>query len=127
MSAYLETQSARERLADYEMTPAEELPTAGDLRAASAALDALAPFAGAKTDPAQEKEFPRNGEEVVPDEVLDWVALRAYQLSRDEEPPVKSEGAGRVSVTYLYGKLSSTERRMMHLLDEWLLWTGSRV
>lgn len=132
---YLTTDQARARLADFGIAPPEAQPFAGDLRAASDELDSMAPFLGVLRDPLQHREWPRvvrlddleKPADYVPDAVLDWVALRAYQLSTDEEPAVKSEGAGRVSVTYLHGKFSQTEKRMSGLLDPYLLRTGSRA
>lgn len=123
---YLTTEEARVRLSDYGITPGlpDGQPFAGDLRAASEDLDSLAPFTGFAY-PEQEREFPRIGQDSVPDGVLDWVALRALQLSADEEPAVRSEGAGGVRVEYLYGKYALSERRMSALLEPYLLRTGS--
>lgn len=94
----------------------------------------MAPFAGEVALEDQAREFPRvfvagesRAEARIPENVEAWVSLRAYQLSSDEEPAVKSEGAGRVSVTYLHGKFSQTEKRMAGLLDGYLLHAGSRA
>lgn len=124
MSAYLTPTEAASRLSRYGITQTVE---EGDLDAASGQLDALAPFFGDKTDSAQENEFPRDGDTVVPDAVLDWVALRAYQLSTDEGPPVERESAGRVSSTYALPKLSQTEKRMGALLHPYLSHVGRQV
>lgn len=98
--------------------------TLGDADIASDDLDAGGPFIGDPLVEGQGRAFPRdkspdgadNTSTTIPDAILDWVALRAYQLSTDEGPAVKSEGAGGVSVTYADPKASATEKRMRRLL-----------
>lgn len=100
----------------------------------------MAPFIGRRTDTLQGREWPRafGGDlledapsilnpSVVPDAVLDWVALKALDLSGEHEPGVRSEGAGRVNVSYSEPKRSQLERRMDGLIDPYLLKTGSRA
>lgn len=96
-------------------------------------LDAEGPFIGEKLGgAAQARQFPRNENPdgsantsaVVPNAVLDWVALRAFQLSTDEGPAVKSEGAGGVSVSYAAPKVSQSEKRMERLLAPYQLVPG---
>jgi hypothetical protein len=108
--------------------------TGGDLRLASDALDSMAPFEGERALVDQEREFPRvylvgdsRAAATVPDAVLDWVALKAYALSTEHEPGVRSEGAGRVSVSYSEPKRSQLERRMEGLIEPYLLKVGRRA
>lgn len=123
MAAYLSDTEAAARLQDrYNITAA---PVLGDLEAASGELDA-SPLVGWRYDLNQEREFPRSVtlagdvEGEVPEAVLDWVALRAYQLLEDESPAVQSEGARGVNVSYAEPKLSQTEKRMKRLLAPYL-------
>jgi hypothetical protein len=103
--------------------------TVGDADIASNDVDSLGPFIGSRLADDQERQFPRNvnpdgSTNAVtdpPEAVLDWVALRAYQLSNDEDPAIKSETVGRASVVYLRGKLSRIERRMSGLLTPYLI------
>lgn len=117
---YLDPAAAASRLSGFGIT-AEV--SERELMVASDQLDALAPFAGSKPY-GQERQFPRAGEDAVPDAVLDWVALRAYELSSEEEPPVTSERAGSVSRNYGRAKISRTARLRYGLLDRYLLRTG---
>ncbi len=112
MPSYLTRQQIEDRLLSRFGYEAEILD--GDADIASDDLDSMRPFLGRKTDSTQAREFPRNSE-IIQDDVLDWVALRAYQLATDDEAPVSSESAGRVSVSYFRPKLSQTERRMRSL------------
>ena len=116
--------------------PAEQVGTitGGDLRLASDALDGMAPFEGERALAGQEREFPRvvhvgdsRNAARVPDAVLDWVALKALELGTEHEPGVRSEGAGRVSVSYSEPKRSQLERRMDGLIAPYLLKVGSRA
>lgn len=97
----------------------------GDLETASRELDAR-PLIGGRYDPNQDLRFPRSytvpgdTEGEVPEPIFDWVALRAYQLSTEDEPAVTSESAGRVSVSYARPKASQIERRMRRLLAPYL-------
>lgn len=85
---------------------------------------------GIPGDVLQERAFPRlspplyEGPAVTPDALLDWCALRALQLSRDDEAPVSSESAGRAGSNFARPKLSRTERLMRSLLDPYLLRAG---
>lgn len=100
----------------------------GDADIASADLDASGPFVGAKQDEAQEEQFPRNTNPdgtantstTVPEPVLDWVALRAYELASDEDPAIQSEGISDLRVTYASPRISQTQRRMENLLRPYL-------
>ncbi len=74
---------------------------------ASDEVDAEGPFSGLIYSPIQGREFPRThvarGDVagVVPDSVLDFVALRAAQLSQsDPTAPISSESADGISVSW---------------------------
>ncbi|MDP9478351.1 MAG: hypothetical protein M3R38_22165 [Actinomycetota bacterium] len=74
---------------------------------ASDEVDAEGPFSGLTYSPIQGREFPRThvalGDEVgvVPDAVLDFVALRAAHLSQPSPAaPIQSHSVGEVSRTY---------------------------
>lgn len=98
--------------------------TAGDADIASAELDAAGPFIGEKQSTTQERAFPRslnpdgseNTDPAIPEPVLDWVALRAFQLSEDEAPAVTSESALGFRASYANPKLSQSQARMIRLL-----------
>lgn len=133
MASYLTTIDAELRLDDrYGITATI---SQGDIDAASDELDSMMPFVGYRystdTD-VQTRQFPRattldgDTEGEVPPRILDWVALRAYQLATDEGPAVTSEGAGGVSVSYANPKVSQTEKRMMGLLSPYLRRVGVR-
>ncbi len=121
---YLTEEQARARLAEYGIAP--DVLTRGDLRVASNELDVM-PLIGERYADGQGRAFPRSVtrpgdvEGEIPGAVLDWIALRAYQLSSDEDPTVTSEGAGSVSVSYARPKLSQTEKRMARLLAPYLV------
>jgi hypothetical protein len=122
--AYLTADQIIDRLEDRFGLTAEVLD--GDAAIASADLDKL-PFVGVKTDSTQAHEFPRYPETEVPDAILDWVALRAYQLSVDDEAAVQSESAGKVSVSYFRAKRSQTERRMEALVGPYRSGAAVRI
>ena len=118
------------RLLDRYGVTASVFP--GDLDVASDDLDEARPFVGWKFNSEQDREWPRSFDgnlnpSLIPEAVLDWVSLRALQLSTDEEPPVKSEGAGGVSVSYATAKLSQSAKRMERLLSPYLRKTGRSV
>jgi hypothetical protein len=100
---------------------------------ASDELDGMRPFVGYTGDSAQERAFPRilpplyEGAAVTPEAILDWVSLCAYRLATDDAPPVTSEGAGSVNVSYATPKPSQTDRRMEYLISPYLLKVGSRL
>ncbi len=103
--AYLSAPDAEARL--FARFGLEVSLSAGDLDAASDEVDGAGPFLGAPYTYPQARQFPRShlrGADiagVVPDAVLDFVALRAAHLAQaDPTVPVRSEGVGDVSVTY---------------------------
>ena len=118
-AAYLTPAEAEARLSRHKIVGS---PLAADLEIASDDLDGLGRFVGEKLNPAQHREFPRTvavQDDVagsVPSRVLDWVALRAYQHSEDDEPPVLSERISSIGVNYARGKVSRTSRLMANLL-----------
>lgn len=129
---YLTKAQAVTRLEAYDIaTESAALITDPDLRMASDELDdSKGPFRGERPYD-QERQFPRvdpdtgDPEATVPEAVFDWVALRAYQIAIDEAPAVKSEGAGRVSVSYFAPKVPQIERRMCALIKPLQRKTGS--
>lgn len=127
-AAYLTAADAKTRLSRYNVVGS---PSAADLEAASDDLDLVGRFVGDRLDPAQHREFPRSvaiQDDVpgsVPPRVLDWVALRAYQLSEDDEPPVLAEKVSSISVRYARGKKGRVERLMANLLRHYR--AGTRV
>ncbi|PLS86469.1 MAG: hypothetical protein CYG60_07100 [Actinobacteria bacterium] len=119
-AAYLTPTDAIARLAAYGI---DGSPTGAELRLASDDLDRLGRFVGEKADPAQHRAFPRDvtvqddPPGVVPPRVLDWVALTAYQLSEEDEPPVTSERVDNLNVAYGgRGKRSKASRLKKRLL-----------
>ncbi len=132
MTPYLTADEIIDRLSDRFGIEAEILD--GDAEIASDELDSMSPFIGARAEESQERDWPRYlrlwedpGTPEMPDAVLDWVALKAYSLSIEHEPGVRSEGAGRVSVSYSEPKRSQLERRMSRLLDPYLLRIGTQA
>ncbi len=128
MAAYLTPAQATSRLAAYDL---DGYPSAGDLLAASMALNDSGPFIGARYAYDQGSVFPRSvtlaGEEenTVPDSVLDWVALRALSLSEEEPDAVQSASAGGVSVSFARPSVPRRERLMCGLLRPYQKKTGS--
>ena len=128
MAPYLSNTAMAARLAArYPRSfPTAPVIDGGDADIASDKLDASGPFLGEKYDPAQARQFPRtylrDGDVpgAVPDGVLEWVALRAYRLSEDDEPAIASEGIGDIRVSYATPKLSQATERMTGLLRPYL-------
>lgn len=129
MASYLTADDAQDRLEDrYGLT---STLNEGDMNAASDELDALRPFLGSKYLTDQERAFPRSIEPdgsdsdgTVPDDILDAVALLAWLYAEDPGPPVKSESAGGVSVTYASAKRHVNRRRVDALLRPYLKTRG---
>lgn len=122
MAPYLTATELEVRLASRFGITAEV--TDGDADIASDELDASGPFVGERQAGGQVRAFPRtlnpdgtdNASAEVPPAVLDWVTLRAYALSVDEEPAVKSESIMDSTTVYAEPRRSQTERRMERLL-----------
>lgn len=125
MAPYLTAETAQDRLlARYGITSALG---DGDLDAASDELDALSPFIGTRYDADQARLFPRsiepdgtNSDGTLPANILDAVALLALDFSDDSGPPVTSESAGGVSVTYAVPKRHVNRRRADALVHPYL-------
>lgn len=88
----------------------------GDVLAASEDLRERGPFV---------ETVDLDGE--LPDALLDWVALRSYQLSEDDDPAIQSEGVRGTSVTYARPMQSQTERRLERLIVPYQRTTGYRA
>lgn len=118
-AAYLTPAQAQGRLLDYSIVG---IPTARELILASDDLDLMGGFAGEKYETDQPRVFPRSvtirddDEGEVPSDILDWVALTAWQLHVEDEPPVKSERLDLLSATYTRGKRSRISRIKENLL-----------
>lgn len=91
----------------------------GDVLAASEDLRERGPFVEAVD--LTEETTP------LPDALLDWVSLRAYQLSEEDEPGVESESVRGTSITYARPMQSQTERRLERLVGPYQLRTGYRA
>ncbi len=122
ISPYLTTTDAQNRLSTRFDIGSPAL-TSGDVDSASDDLDLMGPFVGVKDGPGtQNRQFPRSvtlaGDTagVVPDRILDWVALRAYQLATEDRPAIVSEGVLADRVKYARPKKGRVERLMASLL-----------
>lgn len=123
MAPYLTPAQIATRLLDRFSIAATVTP--GDADIASDELDALGPFVGVKETAGQVREWPRVlsdgiGPAVTPEAVKDWIALRAYQLSSDEDPAITRETILDASWTYAEPKLSTSQKRMSYLLAPFL-------
>ncbi len=114
MAPYLSAADANARLLSRFAITATV--NAGDVDIASDALDAKAPFLGEKYDPTQARQFPRTSlrgldvAEMVPEAVLDYVALRAAYSSQAENMEVlSSHGLGPMSKSYARPKTTKLE------------------
>lgn len=114
MASYITPDEAHILLSEHEI---DALPTSGALELASDAADASGPFIGRRYSTSQARAFPRSvtiaGDTAgqVPERVERWVALEAYKLDVNEDPPVTSvslTAAG--SVTYATPKVSQASR-----------------
>ncbi len=116
---YLTPEQATTRLSQYSIVAT---PTAKELELASDRLDLLGAFIGAKYAEGQVRAFPRTATVVgdtegeVPSKVLDWVAITAYELQEEDEPPVKHERISSLSVTYTRGRINRPTRVKRDLL-----------
>lgn len=128
-AAYLTATDAKTRLSRHSIVGS---PSQADLEIASDDLDLSGRFIGVRNTEAQLREFPRSvtvrddAPGAVPGRVLDWIALRAYQLSEDDDAPVLSEKVSSISVSYARAKESRVERLMQNLLRHYLASAGGR-
>jgi hypothetical protein len=82
-------------------------------------------FVGNPWSESQPRAFPRtvtitgDTENTVPDRILDWVALTAYQLQEEDEPPIRHERISSLSSTYTRGLRSRAERLKRYLLQDY--------
>src|SRR5215207_3076663 len=116
-AAYLTPSEAQARLVLYSI---DATPTAKELELASNRLDLMGGFLGLKAQEDQLRAFPRtyvyldDVEGDVPTAILDWVALTAYQLSQDDEPPIITERIDTISQQYTRGLRSRVDRMKRH-------------
>lgn len=117
---YLSPTDAAARLTRYRITGS---PNETELSLASDEIDARSGWIGNTYASGQLRAFPRSvtvQDDVagtVPSRVLDWVALRAFQLSEDDDPDVTQEKVDVLSFSYGgRGKRSRTRRLMQGLL-----------
>lgn len=92
------------------------------LKLASDDLDERRVYIGERYLEDQLRQFPRSitvsddtaGQ--VPERILQWVALHAYELTQEDEAPVKSERISKISTTFARGNRSIVSRLKRHLL-----------
>lgn len=119
---YLTATQAAQRLGAYSLTNTAEYPTDTFLKLASDELDEYNSFLGDRYDLLQPREFPRSitiGDDTegqVPERVLDFVALRAYQLTNELDPPVITESIKGLSTIFTRGRKTLTDRIMPQLM-----------
>lgn len=120
-AAYLTAADAELRLARYNITAT---PSLAELEVASDDLDLMGGFVGEKLVETQHREFPRDVDVqddpagAVPPRVLDWVALKAYRYTLDDDTNHSSERIDSINVAYntRSGKVSREKRLMRNLL-----------
>lgn len=160
--AYMTGQQAVQLLQSRYPTFSVSVLGDGDLLVASMALDEEGPFEGVKLTPEQDRQWPRtfmygwpnivaspspllvsraypgawylDYEGVVPQQVLDWVALEAYRLTAlDQDRVVVKETVGGATVVYApgvdypRGQMSQLDRRQAALIAPWLRRDGHVV
>lgn len=146
-----------ERLSSYWSLTPQRTVTDGIVLTASMALDEEGPFNGVKADPAQERQWPRTFKDgwpniiasptpvmiaitfpgvwpldyelVIPQQVVDWVALECYRMCElPFEQGIDSESVTGASVKYAQpdGKspVGQLERIQAALLVPWQLRQG---
>lgn len=130
MAAYL----TREQYAARTGITVASAPSLLELRLASDAVDAFGPFTGLRYAADQERAFPRthllpgDTENVVPERVLDAVALLgSAEADGEDEAPVKSESVMQASRTYAGAKVPRTTRRVAMLLGPYQRRTGEML
>lgn len=130
VAAYLTPEQAATRLTSYTVSAT---PTVMELTIASDMLDRKGMFIGVPYAEDQPRAFPRSEtvsgdtEGVTPDRVLDWVALTAYQLQEEDEPPIRHERISSLSSTYTRGLKSRVERVKRYLLQDYRQFTGHQI
>jgi hypothetical protein len=109
-------------------------PSDLDLRLASSAVDSSGPFVGTRRTETQVLAFPRTVtlagdiEGVVPDDVLDAVAVLAgAEKAGEEDAAVKSESVLDASVTYATATVPRHVKRADALLFRYRLKSGRRI
>ena len=122
-----------DRLNTQEWDDADSATKAKALRHATHLLNHLN-YVGARTDPDQESEFPRNGETEVPTEVKQACCEVALELLRDKFPESSDDAAGKTSESVGDASVSFDKGRTLyrenahlpssvafHLIAKWLV------
>ena len=120
-ASYMTANEAQERL--WSRYAIQSVINTGDVAVASYELDSKKyRFLGDAYAELQVLGFPRSinlaGDVIgqVPERVLDWVALRARQVSRPSTPPAIKEQVDTLSVEYTHGKRDRVDVLMEDLL-----------
>lgn len=125
---YLSPTEAATRLGSYGL---ESEVLAVELQIVSNDLDREHTFVGERYADGQEREFPRNitlagdTEGQIPSDVLDWLAITAYQLHNDDEAPIKQERVDTITTAWTRGVRSRSDRLKKNLLRPYLATNGS--
>lgn len=117
---YLTAEQATARIAEYNL---EGPVTEAFVELATDELEFMhAGWIGTKYDPDQDLSFPRSvtvagdTEGVVPERILNWVAITAYQLQEDDEPAVRAERVKNISEQFVRGREAQPSRIKKRLL-----------
>lgn len=119
---YLTEAQAAPRLGAYSLSDPDEHPSDAFLKLASDEIDEYRSLMGGPYDLLQPRAFPRSitvaddTEGQVPERILDFVSLRAYQLANEDDPPVITESVKGLSTTFTRGRKTLAERIMPQLL-----------
>lgn len=95
----------------------------GDALVASSAFDRLGPLAPAVAVALDED--PTGG--TLPDELKDWLALKALSIYDGEDEPATAEGVLDVRIAYAIPNATPNGKRMRELVGPYLVRRGSRV
>lgn len=106
-----------QRLHEFAWTAASAVDRVKALIAASTLIDNLN-FMGDKSDPDQPREFPRDGEEEVPEDICRATYEIAHSLLDQKDPEMELESLSLTSTSYA-GVRSSFDRQFLleHLVN----------
>ena len=131
--SYITPDGAQERL--WTRYGLKSAINPGDTANATIELDTRSTeFIGDRDDPQQVLAFPRSTTVagdlpgVVPERVLDWIALRAHQISKPATPPAIKEQVDTLAVQYTHGKQDRVDILMQDLLRPYVnRWAGAVI